>query len=261
MLPTKIDAASLKTATDEASLSAAYKALTKASVYKPIVVEGPDTKEPVSKYFGVPWLTAGEDWPVLHGEKATFVLQLDVASLPKAQSDLLGGTGLVQLFYETTGAGDWDDSSLVRLVQPAGALSACVEEVPRPAENPSWVMKLITSWEEDSDYPRFEHLQELTGEDLEDVGEDLETEPSESLDECLQGDKLGGWPYWSQAVEPPTDSKGETMLYVMQIDAGCFYDGRQFPAHAEELFAGDGTGRIFVSATDPSELKFHWACG
>lgn len=259
MLPTEIDIALLEGLPDDEARKAIYRKLTEQAVYKPIVVEGEDTKEPVSKYFGSPWLSEGEEWPELHGTKLTFVLQLDVATLPPVQAAMFGGTGLVQLFYETTGAGEWDDSALVRLVHPRGASSAARECNPGPEENPDWKHKVITSWEEDVDYARFEHFMNLVGKDL---GRDPMVREYQCIDEdCLQGDKLGGWPFWSQGVWPPEDKNGKPMLPVMQLDAGCFYNGRQFPAHAPELFASDGTGHIFVSATDPPELKFKWDCG
>ena len=50
------------------------------------------------------------------------------------------------------------------------------------------------------------------------------------------------------------------MICLYQLDAGCFFGEEDFPAHAPELFAGEGTGHIFISE-DGREAKFLWTCG
>jgi uncharacterized protein YwqG len=249
-------------------LQAHFKEITQVAVYKPVVSKG-DADQPVSKYFGLPWLAAGEEWPELNGTKLTFILQLDVATLPEPHKSALGGEGLVQLFYDTKGDNEWDKSALVRRVIPNGQPSSCkVDPTQNEADgdgdvfaDAQWKPKLIKDWKADVDYPHYEHLEELTDVDLEEIFDRKDVDASEKLDGCLQGDKLGGWPFWSQGVELQDDAAGQRMTYVFQLDAGCFYDGRKFPAHAPSFFAGDGTGHISVSATDPNELKFWWACG
>jgi uncharacterized protein YwqG len=279
MLPTKLDLSVMEDPKLKIKeLQAHFKEIAQVAVYKPVVRKG-DTDLPVSKYFGLPWLAAGEDWPEINGTKPTFILQLEVASLPEPYKAALGGEGLVQLFYDTTGDNEWDESALVRRVLPNGLPSSCMVDatleddeggddseaddhaVTFTDDTAEWKPKLIKDWKADVDYPRYEHLEELTDIDLEEIFDRKEVDAASKLDGCLQGDKLGGWPFWSQAVEFQDDNSGERMHYVFQLDAGCFFDGRKFPAHAPSVFAGDGTGHISVSPTDPNELKFWWACG
>jgi uncharacterized protein YwqG len=276
MLPTKLDLSVMEDPKLKIrELQAHFKEIAQVPVYKPVVRKG-QSDLPVSKYFGLPWLPAGEEWPEINGVKLTFILQLDVASLPEPHKSALGSEGLVQLFYDITGENEWDESAFIRRVLTNGQPSSCKADptLEEGVEGPSdtqadaftddtaeWKPKLIKDWKADVDYPRYEHLEDLTDIDLEEIFDRKEVDASEKLDNCLQGDKLGGWPFWTQGVEYQEDKAGQQMTYVFQLDAGCFFDGRKFPAHAPSLFAGDGTGHISVSPTDPNELKFWWACG
>jgi uncharacterized protein YwqG len=224
-----------------------------------------------SRYFGRPWLADGEAWPTIRGEKAAFVLQLDVAALPEPMSKLLGGSGLVQFFYRATDEGGVMDGAdaIVRLVRPAGGGAA---EIPADAYESDYANDgertpgAIVGWEvhEKADGPRHDDADDLG---LSDAGDEIAARHDVYLDDldgvadCAQGDKLGGWPFWTQASERPKDAAGRDMVPFYQIDAGCFYDGPSFPAHAPGLFAGDGTGHLFVSPEDPTQLAFRWACG
>lgn len=208
-----------------------------------------------SKYFGTPWLAADEDWPEIGGLPALFVLQLNVASLPSPMSKALGGCGLVQFFYQpdTASSADYDECHLVRWVDNTLASRVLaqppVEEYPLTGEFPK--EKVIVSWREDVDYPHSEDRDSLG------LNED-EVEQLQENDDifAIQGDKLSGWPFWTQASE--TD---DSSFVVFQLDAGCFYNGKHFPAHAPDLFASDGTGHIIVSKDNPKDLDFSWACG
>jgi len=71
---------------------------------------------------------------------------------------------------------------------------------------------------------------------------------------------LLGHPFSAQGLPKPKDSKKKKMICLYQLDAGCFFGEEDFPAHAPELFAGEGTGHIFISE-DGREAKFLWTCG
>jgi len=239
------------------------------AVWIPFVGDG-DPGPVASKYFGSPWLAEGEAWPRADAlaRPMRFVLQLDVASLPEPMSRLLGGTGLLQLFYNTgmdwwpdPKDDDWMDRlSVVRLVRP-DLVDGGPREQPQDVDDEPRQARTIRSWEEGTDLPHGEHYEELGIDGLfDELEERFDLDVTDMVDWAYQGDKLGGWPYWTQDNATPTDSKGEPMEFVYQIDAGSFADGLFAPAHAPSLFASDGTGQIFVSRTDPSELKFVWAC-
>lgn len=82
---------------------------------------------------------------------------------------------------------------------------------------------------------------------------------------CRSGDKLLGWPYWSQGNETPTCPKsGEPMRFLAQISANRNEEQDPEPGegcHFPMLFAADGTGQILQSPVDPSVMTFVWACG
>jgi hypothetical protein len=240
------------------------------TAWLPEVREG-ETLAPVSKYFGVPWMAEGEAWPQALGADAVFVLQLDVASLPGDMPALLGGTGLVQFFYQENG--DWpeDDGTdaddlgymtklaHVRLVQPEGRDGHPVELAVSRDPDQS-VPRLVVGWKPVDDMPR-DVGDEPCSVDLDAIAEEFDVYIDDIDPECWQGDKLGGHPFWTQARESVRDAAGEEMVPFYQVDAGCFYDGPHGEAYAPALFAGDGTGHLYVSRTDPTQLKFMWACG
>ena len=216
----------------------------------PVVAAG-DPAAPVSKYFGAPWLRQGERWPEIHGIPARFVLQLDVATLPAPMRDLLGGVGLVQFFYQTARDawrhGDGDEHALVRLVrpdlepggpvpQPEDAIDderAEEERAEEPKAGDPRAPKAIVGWEERRDLPHHQDHDALgVDEELGDLGEAYGAPVADGVEIALQGDKLGGWPYWTQDVEVVKDNRGKRMVPFYQVDAGCFFDGDKVPAHA-----------------------------
>jgi hypothetical protein len=203
-----------------------------------------------SKYFGSPWLYAKEGWPDIEGQPAVFVMQLNIASLPEEMSKKLGHTGLLQFFYQPNGSGDGlGDEALVRIVD--------IKKVGKTLPQPKVVdyvipnEQLIVGWTHYEDYPHSTDLDEIDEYvDLQDLAEGNNINLDSMMPDCYQGDKLGGWPFWTQAS---FGSEG----YLYQIDAGCFFDGNSVPAYAPGLFAGDGTGHI---AGDRESLSFMWAC-
>ncbi len=250
---------------DERATAARVKSLAvlqphRRPVWFPHVTAG-DPGVVASKYFGVPWMAEGEAWPRLLGLPARFVLQLAVPTLPEPMRQLLGGDGLIQFFYQTDEV--WPDDNdlsrlaLVRRVRPDLTQGASRIQPAVGGDGPR-EPKAIVGWDVGTDLPRYEDYDALgVAEALEAIRKEFAIRSD--LD-GYQGDKLGGWPFWTQGNETPVDRRGEPMAYFYQIDAGCFFDGLRVPAHAPELFAASGTGHLFVSRSDPSELKFWWAC-
>lgn len=208
-----------------------------------------------SKYFGMPWLSKNEDWPEIGGFPALFVMQLNIASLPQEMSKKLGGKGLIQFFYQPDleSEADYDENHLIRIVdntQPSREIEQPLV-IDYPMEGESIHEKVIVSWKEHVDYPHSEDYNDLN------IDENTQTSLMEDDDTpfAIQGDKLGGWPFWTQAggIDPSS-------LIVFQLDAGCFFDGKYFSAHAPNLFASDGTGHIIVSHENPKDIRFVWDC-
>lgn len=76
------------------------------------------------------------------------------------------------------------------------------------------------------------------------------------------GDKLLGWPTWSQGPEVPTcPTSGEPMVFVAQISANSGEPGPGRSSHFPQLFAADGTAQVFRSPVDPKTMTMVWACG
>jgi len=246
-----------------------FKKLVKTA-YKPILSKTAieQKEELLSKYFGTVWMNKDEKWPCLDDDEkipALCVLQLNISTLPDEYKNKLGGSGLLQFFYQYNG-GRYGSDSLVRKITNFENGSF----VSQPLESgiDKYKEKTIVEWKATKDYPHQQDVYE--GDDVEKIldGEEYDLDELIELTEeydCIQGDKLGGWPFYSQGVE-------NLGTFIFQIDAGCFYDGKKFPANAKELFAGDGTGHIFIEEfewlEDSEKLDkeeniyvFNWACG
>jgi len=223
-------------------------------MWAPQIQKKTSTDPTCSKYFGNPWLYANEDWPMIAGKPATFVMQLNISTLPEEMAEKLGKKGLLQFFYQTSNSvycSSFDELALVRIVdttKPGKTLTQPdIEDYSIPEE------KIIINWKEYLEYPHNEDLDDINGYNaLEELAEGNGVYLNDLGGENYQGDKLGGWPFWTQA--------GSSLDgYVYQIDAGCFFNGLKVPAHAPGLFAGDGTGHIYV---DPENGRgdFFWDC-
>lgn len=243
-----------------------------------------------SQYFGTPWLAEGEKWPESDGERLRAVLQLRVDSLPAPMAALLGGTGLVQFFYpsDDSSAETWyGKGGLLRLVRPEGmpAVSPAPLMMHDPAvlphlKNPpkGHVAQAITGWREHPDFPHSEETLRPDGDEANNGNED-----DDGPSGCVQGDKLGGWPFWTQACERLVQTKDGTVQFFddieasrntetylkenellvpfFQIDAGCFFAaGAHGNAFAPDLFASDGTLHLSVLPSDPTVMEWRWAC-
>ena len=194
-----------------------------------------------SKYFGNPWLAQNETWPEINNEAALFVLQLDIATLPKEVAKNLGNKGLLQFFFSREGGWGDEDYYRLRIIHPdANSANGSTQAQPDmdsfdfPEDR---TQKIISSWTEYKEMPHGEEFEYDMDMDSDD--------DDESEDYPYMGDKLGGWAYWTQANDTPNDSRGNPMIMVYQLDAGCFFGNeKNFPAHAPTLFAGDGTGHM-----------------
>ena len=68
----------------------------------------------------------------------------------------------------------------------------------------------------------------------------------------LQGDKLGGWPYWVQGPElPQCPECSETMALVFQLDS---------EDNVPHMFGDAGIGHILQCPDHPEQLSWGWAC-
>jgi len=116
------------------------------SAYKPIVSPG-DASLASSKYFGTPWMAAGENWPTRDGQPLLFVLQLSANQLPEEAAKLLPKDALIQLFYNAGGEyPDSDDASemaLARIVDTSGPAQTLVQPT-IPGEWPSAQWRPLT---------------------------------------------------------------------------------------------------------------------
>lgn len=238
-----------------------------------------------SKMGGRAWLARGEKAP------AGFVLalQLDLATLPAGARALAGSGGLLQFFRNPDD--DGDQANLARVL-PVSASNILAE----PSAAHTWTARSIVGWEAFDDFPHREDWPELgitLSEDDEIGVETVQRFSEPDLDAIVRGDprglaiaallaaefthfgittgnlralyryrrpafgdKLLGWPNWEQGPAWPTDSAGERMRHLFQIE---FDDS--FDAALPSLVASDGRGHLFRSERDPARFAFPWACG
>lgn len=206
-----------------------------------------------SKYFGNTWLSNDEQWPKnSQGNYLIFILQLDIATLPEKYKKELGETGLFQLFFDY----EYDGETLMRIVHPDNSGSYQVQPLNNNKQNNYYInnktpkQKIIESWKSFKDLP---HYEEDLDDDLMDLCEEIRENDEDDKVCAIQGDKLGGYAFWTQE-----GNSSDGLIY--QLDAGCFYDGKHFKAHAPNLFASDGTAHIFYDKETKS-FYFDWACG
>ena len=83
------------------------------------------------------------------------------------------------------------------------------------------------------------------------------------LSHNYRGDKLFGWPSWSQAAEYPNCRQCNcAMQMVLQINNDGHKNGE--PGNQScfgQIFAGDGNGHLYRCPDHPQEMTFSWACG
>ena len=217
--------------------------------WKPQVVDG-DGELDASKYSGLPWLSADEDWPNCGNcqQPMQLFLQLNLDHLPDVIQNKFG-SGLLQLFYCTNREKMCEDeceaffpfsrSVLVRVILPENRKPG----IDLPALEDYFPEKQIVGWKAIDDYPHQEELFEL-GEDVDDS--DLEKKSVQ------KGDKLAGWPAWVQNVEyPKCPECGEKMQLVFQIDS---------EDNIPYMFGDSGCGHITQCPNHKNKVAFSWAC-
>jgi uncharacterized protein YwqG len=229
-------------------------------VWKPVIKSG-DSSEPVSKFAGVAWLPEETKWPVCPNcsKPMQLIVQLNHSTFPE-ESDLFG-EGMLQLFYCTNSEPlcevdceaffPFSKSVVVRMVDPKQNGANAIED----QVDGSLAPKIITGWEKKQDFPGWEEFEEKAedaGADIEDMEEEIE-EIYDENELTYSGDKLGGWPLWSQSPEyPECPVCGKLMSLVFQIDSDC----------STEIQFGDmGTGHITRCKDHPEQVAFGWACG
>ena len=234
-----------------------------------------------SRFGGVPWFAEHEAWPacgVCH-RPMQFFLQLNLAELPrswKGKPDY----GLLQLFYcigddcetERDSWEPFDPGHLVRILFPNNDRPGSANHA---AQSP-FPVRTITGWEHLTDLPHPEDHRELGLDYTYDsdagtvqiecadpvlkigpVGREATNKDgfhvAEAIGQCLEGDKLGGWPCWAQGAEYPVcpECAGRMML-LLQVDS-C--DNVPF------MFGDAGCAHITQCPRHPQRLAFGWACG
>lgn len=264
--------------------------------WAPELVSLSDSSTNLSRFGGRPALAQGEVWPACRccGQPMMLVAQIDSSSLPQpAQGQL--GPGLFQFFYCI------DDSCPVEEAWAPHAgnhLARIIDdkELSYPSEptvipGAGYGVFAIQGWQPLVEVPDWEELPrgDFDGYDFTDSwAEIVEGTPRaeglrqrysqyfeyfgvapEELAEIAElsrnyiGDKLFGWPHWSQGVEYPRCCDcGEPMQMVLQINNDGHPGGELGNRSCfGQLFAGDGIGHVFRCPQHRQQMTFAWACG
>lgn len=210
-----------------------------------------------SKFSGIPWIAANEDWPVCPNcnNPMQLFVQLNLAELPDRPAGC-PSTGLVQFFYcvsrEPYCEGDCEAyapgsrSVVVRIVQPEGP-GRRFDSSPVPDAFPP---RLITGWTQRDDYPSYEEIGDL----VEGFNIDLYDTLIEGyeMDIPAIGEKLMGWPHWIQGSEyPDCPDCGTRMHLLFQVDS---------EVNVPYMFGDAGIGHLTQCPNHPHRLYFAWAC-
>lgn len=249
-----------------------------------------------SRYGGLPSLRAGESWPRCQAcqTRMQLVVQIECQHLPEALHQQIG-PGLFQFFYcisDTCSVAEawapYAGNSLARQIEATDLLAPARDD--RPESSPYSVF-LVEEWQPLPDHPDGEETSEEEQTPLsyvEDWSEMVEGSARseglyqrysrlldhfqvgpEHLAEVVSllhnypGDKLLGWPRWTQGVEYPACQKcGQTMDMVLQVNNDGNPDSRPgFHSCFGQLFAGDGNGHVFRCPDHREVMTFSWACG
>lgn len=234
----------------------------KRKTWKPIVIEG-DKSPTASKFSGEPYLESGGEWPLCGNCKRPMQLfvQLNLEELPPEFSSESGlAEGLLQMFYcvgrdptcayECEAYKPFSKCSLVRIVKSPGgdADSGTKPAVDNALLKDFFLAKTITGWEEQEDYPMY---SEIKAHGIHFNAE--EEKLYQSIDFPVQGEKLGGWPYWIQDIEYPCCPVcRKKMGFLFQVDSR---DNLPYE------FGDSGCGHIFRCEEHRDTLAFSWECG
>ncbi len=225
----------------------------KRKAYLPVVSANENTFSDKSKIGGFPYLRNEDDWPIcpVSRKHMQLFLQLNLEDLPDKKE-----TGLIQLFYSTTGGSEsetklesffpFSKGNHCRKITTSGVSAEIKPDISEIFDE-----KLIVGWEAEDDYPHYEEYYEL-GIDLEISDEVYELIEARNMGMCIEKDKLFGWPHWVQSLEYPADRKTETIMELL------------FQLASEDnlpyMFGDMGIGHLTQSPDNPEELGFGWAC-
>lgn len=257
------------------------------------VMGAPGQPGEFGQFGGMPRLQNGENWPgcgCCHTDM-TLVLEIHLEKAPEAFQKRVGGEGCFQIFYcqnqSCSVEAAWEafqSNSLARLLPVPGEAAdrpqrveyeaiPIVGWVPLP-EGPGWEDRYGLGLDRDflnSDMvSTFSEMAETwtEGDSYYDAifdyfGLSDETAPELfSYVRTLPGDKLLGWPAWSQGVEyPHCPECQEQMEMLVQINNDGHGVGTPgYGSALGQVFAGDGNGHIFY-CPDHGQMTFAWACG
>jgi predicted DNA-binding WGR domain protein/uncharacterized protein YwqG len=256
---------------------AAYRRL----MFIPDVQDG-DLGLTASKFGGTAWLAEGESWPHCGGcrRPMQLFLQLNLDQLP-AELGRRFGEGLLQYFMCT-----WTDvekecgamtqayfplseNKLVRVVRH----DYLPRSVSAPDVGTNFPCKTMVGWKKSEEYPRFIEWERLGLREEDDFDRDADLvrflrcdrpkvnmQTSDQMYEfltgpawCSQGDKLAGWPWWTQEVEYPDCPKcGCSMTNVVfQLDSR---------TNLPYSFGRSGIGNVFQCPKHLDSVVFIWYC-
>lgn len=265
--------------------------------WAPELVAVSDSATNVSRFGGRPTLAEGEAWPACGccGQPMMLVAQIDASSLPEPAQDQLG-PGLFQFFYCIHDScsvqeawAPYAGNHLARVLDPSWATVSPTEPASFPGAH--YGVFAVQGWQPLFEVPDWEELPrgDFDGCDFTDSwaeivessarAEGLKQRYSEYFDyfgvgpddlaEVVRlsrnyvGDKLFGWPHWSQGVDyPKCRDCGASMQMVLQINNDGHSGGE--PGHRScfgQLFAGDGIGHVFRCPQHRQQMTFAWACG
>lgn len=218
--------------------------------WTPVTSHG-DAGPEASKFGGIPFLPAGEDWPSCANchQPMQLFLQLNADDTPIP----MPYAGLLQFFYCVnpnrnceTDCEAWAPrarSTLLRIV-PISADPRRLDALPDHARFPAVT---IRNWTQATDFPSVEDF-DVAGIVFSDylIGDIVRSyQPKE-------GDKLLGWPAWVQNADYQNcDRCGNTMNVIFQIAS---------EDNIPYMFGDVGNGHISICTHHPEELVFAWAC-
>ena len=242
------------------------------------------------RFGGTAELQPGEEWPCCGccGAPLCLVLQVTLEKAPEPFRRRVGEEGYFQFFYCISGScsvkSAWEPfqgNSLARRISgetsKVKAPSGGYEEIPivgwtAVPEGPGWEDRFALPIPKDF----------LNGDLFSTFAEMAQTESDGYYDEAfayfgllgdsrpeifdlvrtLPGDKLLGWPFWSQGVEyPQCPTCGAQMEMLGQINNDGFGTGAPgFGSALGQVFAGDGNGHV-SHCPQHGQMTFAWACG
>lgn len=253
-------------------------------VARMLPVAGPPTDPTTSYVGGHPFLPEGSSWPIgLDGHPMAFLVQVNFAEVPD-----LGPTwpseGLLQWFCGTDDAWglNWDDGTgtfqaglhvrwFTAEQHAAGSVATPGSPVPRRTDRPLEDQSPL----EDRTGPTA--VTFVLDRDLPSISETGEADPGSSMarldaiydaiydgaddggpepHEPAWGDKIGGWPRYTQDPTYPASALPEGSVCVLQLDGL----GGSFATWADL-----GTGQIIgdprdLVRGDTSSFVWDWAC-